>query len=75
MHAAECGFFAIDDFAVSALIDFAAAVGADVEAGFDGDGDQLRKTLKQARAQFSTFCGEFEDFAFFLTHRLFDVRD
>jgi len=37
MYATERCFFAVDDFSVGAFIDFAAAVGADVEAWFNSD--------------------------------------
>jgi uncharacterized protein (UPF0147 family) len=37
VHAAEREFFSINHFAVASFIDFAAAVGANVEAGLNGD--------------------------------------
>ena len=37
VHATDGCFFSVDDFAVASFIDFAAAVGANVEAGFDCD--------------------------------------
>jgi len=39
MYAAEGCFFPFNNFSVSALIDFAAAVGAYFEAWFYGNGD------------------------------------
>jgi len=39
MHAAEGCFFSVDDFSIASFIDLAAAVGANIEAGFDGNRD------------------------------------
>ena len=36
MHAAEGGLFSVNDFSVASFVDFAAAVGANVEAWLDG---------------------------------------
>ena len=75
VHTAESGFFSVDDFSVAALVNFAAAVSTHVEAGFDGDGNQVGEAFEKPCAQFSAFFGEFEDFFFFLSHgfdRVFD---
>ena len=37
MHATESGFFAVDNFSVSSLVNLAATVGADMEAWFNGN--------------------------------------
>jgi hypothetical protein len=73
VHTAEREFFAVYDFSVAAFVDFAAAMSADVEAGFDGDGDEFCESLEKSGAEFSAFLGEFEDFAFFFAHRLKSV--
>jgi hypothetical protein len=70
VHTAEREFLAVYDFAVGSFVDFAAAVGADVEAGFDGYGDELGEPLEKTCAEFPAFLGEFEDFALFLAHGL-----
>ena len=75
MGAAESCFFAIDGFSVAAFVDFAAAVSADVKAGFNGDGDECGEAFEEARAQFSAFVGEFKDFFLFLADGFFGVRD
>lgn len=70
VHATEGYFVSVDDFAVASLVDLAAAVSANVEAWFNGDGDEVGEAFEQARANFSSLLGEFEDFLFFLAHRL-----
>ena len=70
VHAAERGFFSIDDFSVSAFVYFASAVGAYVEAGFDSDGDQAGEAFEQTSAEFFSFFGEFEDLLFLLSYQL-----
>ncbi len=70
MHAAEGCFFPVDDLAVASFVYLAAAVGANVKAGFNGDGNEVGEPLEQACADFSSFFGEFEDFFFFFAHRL-----
>ena len=69
MHAAERGFFAIDDLAVAALVHFAAAVSANVEAGLNGYADQVSETLEQTSAELLAFFREFKDFFLFLAYR------
>ena len=73
MHTAKSGFFVVDDFAVAAFIDFAAAMSAHVHAGFDGDGDERGEAFEEAPAKFSAFLGEFKDFLFFLADGFFGV--
>ena len=70
MHAAESGLFAINHFAVASFVDFAAAVGAHVEAGLNGYGDEFGEAFEESSAEFSAFLGEFEDFSFLLAHGL-----
>jgi len=50
VHAAEGCFFSVDEFSVASFVDFAAAVGANVEAGFNGDRDQLGEAFEKASA-------------------------
>ncbi len=50
MHAAERGFFSVDDFSVPAFVDFAAAVGANVEAGFNRNRYKLGEAFEKASA-------------------------
>jgi hypothetical protein len=68
MRAAERHFFAINNFVVAAFVDFAAAVSANVHAGFDGYGDKGCEAFEQACAKFPALYGELKNFAFFLTH-------
>ena len=75
MHATECCFFSADDFSVAALVDFAAAVSADIQAGLQRYGYQTRESFEQACAEFLSFGGEFEDFLIFFTNRLHHVFD
>jgi len=70
MRTAEFCLFAIYDLTVAALIHFAAAVSADVEAGFNGDADQVSETLEQASAEFLSFFCEFKDLFLLLAHWL-----
>ena len=57
MYAAKRHFFSIDDFAVAAFIDFAAAMCTNIKTGLDGDGYKFSKPLKQAAAEFFAFLG------------------
>jgi len=70
VHAAERKFFSINHFAVASFVDFAAAVGADVEAWLNGDGHEFGEALEESGAEFSAFLGELEDLALFLAYGL-----
>jgi len=70
VYAAEGGFFSVDDFSVASFVDLAAAVGADFEAGLNGDGDEVGEAFEQACADFFSFLSKFENFLFFLAHGL-----
>ena len=70
MHTTERSLFTFNHFVVSAFIYFATAVGADVEAGLYGNGDELSEAFEKSSAQFSAFLGEFEHFPFLLAHGL-----
>ena len=70
MHAAEGCFFAVNDLAVSAFIYFATAVGTNVKAGFNGDGDQVGEAFEQTCAESSSCFGKFKDLLFFLANWL-----
>ena len=75
MRAAECCFFSVDDFSVSALIDFAATVSANIQARLQRYGYETCESFEQTCAEFLSFGGEFEDFLFFFAnwlHRVFD---
>lgn len=46
MRATKSNFFAVDDFAVAAFINLASTVGADINAWFNGDGNQFGKAFE-----------------------------
>ena len=50
MDAAERCFSVVDDFSVTALVDFASAVCADVEAWFNSDGNEFSEAFEKVRA-------------------------
>ena len=62
MYAAECCCFSADDFTVTSFIDLASAMSADVEAGFDGGGDQIGESFEQSCAKLSALLREFKHF-------------
>jgi len=70
MHAAEGCFFSINDFSIASFVHFAAAVGANFEAGLNGNGDEVGEAFKQTCADLSSFFSELENFLFFLAHGL-----
>ena len=70
VHAAEGCLFAINHFTVTSFVHLAAAMGANVEAGLNGDGNQISKAFEKPSAELSAFLSEFENFSFLLAHRL-----
>jgi hypothetical protein len=70
MHTAERCLFAVYDLAVAALVHFAAAVSTNVEAGFNGDADQISETLEQANAEFFAFFRQLKHLSLLLAHWL-----
>jgi len=73
VHTAKCCFLALDDFTVAALVNFAAAVSANINAWFNGNCNQLGEAFEESSAQFPAFLCEFEDFSFFLANRLLSM--
>lgn len=51
MDATKCCFHVVDGFVVGTFVDFAVAMGTGIEAGFEGDGDQLGETFEEVCAE------------------------
>jgi len=70
VYAAEHELLAVDDLLVTPLVDLAAAVGADVEAGLDGHRDEVGEALEESVGEGHAFFRQLVDLSLFLPDHL-----
>ncbi len=68
VNTAKRFFSSIYHFSVSSLVDFAATVNTDFQAGFNGYRNEIGKSFEKPNAEFSSFFGQLENFLFFLAY-------